>query len=207
MTNRHSSVIRSAKAHGCSAKALAERARLVLLATVLIAFAVPAGATVLVGADLGELSRDAIAIARGHIVAVTPRWTDDRRTIETIVTLEVDEYLKGALGETVQFRVPGGDLGRFRSIVVGAPEFEVDQQVIVFLGARGPSVPYVLGFSQGVYRLVPAADGSSWLVTPPAVLPTATAGNVRIVRGDISRRPLPLDVFEQHVRELAGGAR
>jgi hypothetical protein len=40
--------------------------------------------------------------------------------------------------------------------------------VVVFLGARGPSVPYVVGFSQGVYRLVRSGDGSTWLVTPPA---------------------------------------
>ena len=46
-------------------------------------------------------------------------------------------------------------MGRYRSIFVGAPEFAVDQRVVVFLGARGPSVPYVLGLSQGVYRIVP----------------------------------------------------
>src|SRR5262245_60719845 len=53
------------------------------------AWGVAAGATVIVPADLGELSHDARAIARGRVVAVDGRWTDDRRTIETIVTLEV----------------------------------------------------------------------------------------------------------------------
>jgi hypothetical protein len=178
-----------------------------LLAAWVVAFSVHARATVLVGADLGDLSRDAIAIARGRIAAVTPQWSDDRRTIETLVTLDVDEYLKGALGASVQFRVPGGDLGRLRTLVVGAPEFEVDEQVIVFLGARGPTVPYVLGLNQGVYRLVPVTDRSEWLVMPPAILPSASTGNVRIVRGDTARRALPLDTFERHVRDLAGGAR
>ena len=105
----------------------------------------------------------------------------------------------------MQFRVPGGSLGRFRSIVVGAPQFALDDRVVVFLGARGPSVPYVVGFSQGVYRLVRSGDGSTWLVTPPAMLPAA--GAVTIVRGDPQRRPLPLSDFEQQVRALAGGAR
>jgi hypothetical protein len=103
--------------------------------------AVSARATVVVGADLGELARDARAIARGRVVAVDAQWTADRRTIETLVTLEVESYLKGALGGTVQFLVPGGSLGRFRSIVVGAPEFSVDERVVVFLGAQGPSIP------------------------------------------------------------------
>src|SRR5438445_8232870 len=93
----------------------------------------PASATVLIPADLGELSRDALAIARGRVAALDSQWTDDRRTIETIVTLEVESYLKGRLGATLRFRVPGGELGRFRSVVVGAPAFDVDQRVVVFL--------------------------------------------------------------------------
>jgi len=63
----------------------------------------------------------------------------------------------------------------------------------------GPSIPHVLGLNQGVFRLIRAADG--WIVTPPAALPAA--GSVRIVRGDPSRRPLPLAEFEQRVRALA----
>jgi hypothetical protein len=166
-----------------------------------LAIATPVRATVLIGADVGELARDAIAIVRGHVIAVDPQWTDDHRAIETMVTLEVDGYLKGDLGATVQFRVPGGDVGRYRSIVMGAPQFDVDQRVILFLGARGPSVPYVLGLSQGVFRIV-GDDASGLIVTPPPILPSASSAPVRIVRGDPSRRPLPLAEFESRVRAL-----
>jgi hypothetical protein len=167
--------------------------------------AMPARGTIVVPADLGELSRDAIAIVRGRVAAVDATWTDDRGTIETTVTLEVESYLKGALGQVVRFRVPGGELGRFRSIVVGAPEFAVDQHVVVFLAAHGPTVPHIVGFNQGVYRLV-RTDNAGWVVTPPVNLPSVP-GPVPIVRGDVNRRPLPLADFEQRVRALAGGAR
>ena len=176
------------------------------VAMAVVAFVQAASATVLVPADLGELSRDARAIARGRVAAVEGRWTDDRRAIETIVTLEVESYLKGSLGASLQFRVPGGELGRYRNIVVGAPEFAVDQHVIVFLGATGPMVPYVLGLNQGVYRVVAGADRATWLVTPPAMLP-AMATTVPVVRGDAARKPLALADFEQRVRALAGGGR
>jgi hypothetical protein len=166
----------------------------------------PASATVLVPADLGELSRDALAIARGRVAAVDAQWTEDRGTIETIVTLEVESYLKGSFGSTIHFRVPGGTLGRFRSVVVGAPEFAVDQRVVVFLGAQGPSVPHVLGLSQGVFRLSRAADNSGWLVTSSVFLP-ASAAAVRVVRGDPARPVLALADFEQTVRSLVGGAK
>ncbi len=172
----------------------------------LIVIAPSAHATTLVPADLGELSHDAIAIARGRVVSVDARWTDDRRAIETLVTIDVAGYLKGDLGSTLQFRVPGGQLGRLRSIVVGAPEFTEDEQVVVFLGARGPSIPHLVGFSQGVYRIVRAADNSGWMVTPPAMWPSVT-GTRAIVRGDPLRTPVALVDFEQRVRALAGGAR
>jgi hypothetical protein len=176
----------------------------VLLTCAVASIATAAHATVVVPADLGELSRDARAIALGRVAAVDGRWTEDRRTIETIVTLDVEAYLKGSFGSTVRFRIPGGVLGRYRSIVVGAPELTVDERVIVFLGAAGPMVPYVLGLNQGLYRVVPGGAGS-WLVTPPAVLPTARTA--RIVRGDPARRPLALDDFETRVRALASGGR
>src|SRR3954454_13514148 len=157
----------------------------------LVLFAVPARATVLIPADLGELSRDAVAIARGRVAALDAQRTGDRGTIETIVTLEVESYLKGSLGSTLRFRVPGGELGRFRSIVVGAPEFVVDQRVVVFLGANGPSVPHVLGLNQGVFRMSRSADSAGWIVTSP-VLPPATTASVRVMRGDPSRRAVAL---------------
>src|SRR4051794_3532390 len=172
---------------------------------VLLLLAVPVRATVLIPADLGELSRDALAIARGRVVALDSQWTEDHGTIETIVTLEVESYLKGSLGATLRFRVPGGELGRFRSVVVGAPSFAVDQRLVVFLGARGPSVPYVLGLNQGVFRLARAAAGE-WMVTSPVFGPAA-AGPVRVVRGGPARRSVPLADFEQTVRALAGASK
>jgi hypothetical protein len=179
---------------------MTSRSLSVLCAIVTSVFSVQLGATVLVPADLAELSRDAQVIVRGRIVATTATATGDWRSIETIVTLQTDAFLKGAAGRTVQFRVPGGQLGRYRRIVVGAPELTVGQRVIVFLAPGVAGAPYVLGLSQGVFRLVPGDDG--WTVTPPAVLLSGSAPQP-IVRGDTVRRPMPLEDFEQHVRALA----
>jgi hypothetical protein len=174
----------------------------VCLVTTLMA---SAKATTLVPASVGELARDAGAIVRGRVTDTTVQWTADRRSIETIVTMEAEASLKGSLGASVQFVVPGGALGRYRRIFVGAPEFSVGQRVVVFLGWRGPSFPYLLGLGQGVYR-VEADRDRGWLVTPPAIL-SSPGGTIGIVRGDPARRPMPLVEFEQRVRELAGALR
>jgi hypothetical protein len=161
-----------------------------------------AGATVLIPTDLGDLSREAVAIVRGRVVAVDARWTPGRRGIETLVTVEAEAYLKGALGPLVQVRVPGGRLGRSRNLVVGAPEFAPGQRVVLFLGGRPPALPHIVGLGQGVYRV--SSRDAGWFVTPAAVLPAAaSAGPVRIVRGDPARGSMSLATFEAQVRALA----
>jgi hypothetical protein len=175
-----------------------------VVAAVLVSGAA-ARATVLVASDVASLARDARTIARGRVLSVQARSTDDGRGIETIVTLDVETYLKGALGSTVQFRVPGGELGRYRSVFVGAPQFAVDERVIVFLGARGPAVPHILGLSEGVYRIAWSTAANTWIVASPIALPVAKV--TPIVRGDPARQPMALGDFERRIREFAAGAK
>lgn len=167
----------------------------ILTAVLLAGLVFRASATVIVPADLSELIHDAQWIARGTVVRVDGQWAEGRRTIETVVTLETERYLKGDAGETLQFRVPGGVLGRFRNLVVGAPQFAVGQRVVVFLGANGPRVPHVLGLHQGVYRLGASADGRA-VVLPPPSMPGVSGP---VVRGAADRRPAPLTEFEGRV--------
>src|SRR5258705_13312069 len=112
--------------------------RLLFVFLLSVPFATGTGATTILPADFGDLAREARVVARGRVTAVESRWTESRRGIETLVSLEAEAYLKGELGGTIQFRVPGGLLGRFRSVTVGAPQFVVGRRVIVFLGAQGP---------------------------------------------------------------------
>jgi hypothetical protein len=177
--------------------------RLIASVCAMVAISATAFATSVVPADLGTLARDARAIARGRVVAVEGQWTDGRRTIETIVTLETETYLKGQLGDTLQFRIPGGTLGRYHNIVVGAPRFAVGQRVVVFLGARGPMIPFVLGLHQGVFRIARDEGGQDTVNPPP--LPQGATG--RIIRGQVLRNAKPLAAFEREVRELAEGVR
>jgi len=179
--------------------------RTMFTACAVAALTISLSATTLVPADMDELARDAGAIIRGRVVDTTAQWTADRRAIETVVTLEAEATLKGSLGASVRFVVPGGSLGRFRRIFVGAPQFAVGQHVVVFLGWQAPSYPHLLGLGQGVYR-VTADSARGWLVTPPPIVASGGAAVV-VVRGDPARRPVPLADFEQRVRALGGASR
>lgn len=175
--------------------------RLAALAAALITLAGPAArATTLAPVDLGELVSGATWIVHGRVVAATAQWLDGRRGIETIVTLAVEDALKGTPTESVSFRVPGGLLGRYRSVIPGAPAFAEGDEVIVFLGGTAPSIPHLVGFSQGVYR-VRTADGQR-LVRPG--VPAPARETTRMARG-LARGSAPLAVFEAEVRTLVAG--
>ncbi len=176
------------------------RSRLTILVPVLaILSAPPAGATVLVPADLTELSRGAAWIVRGTVSQVTPQWADGRRRIETVVTLEVAQVLKGDRCVRVSFKVPGGDIGRYRSIMLGAPTFRVGEEVILFLGATAPALPHLLGLGQGVYRIQRDTRTGEGRVISPALFASPDR-DVTVRRGDLSRRTLSLEEFGGQVR-------
>lgn len=178
-----------------------------LAGVLLVLTGLPAAGTVLVPAELSELSRSAALVVRGKVVSTSTRWADGRRRVETIVTVSVEEALKGDVAGTVSFKVPGGDIGRYRSVMVGAPTFRAGEEVVLFLGARPPAMPYLLGLGQGVYRLQRDARSGRASVVSPALF-AGQNGTVKVRRGDLRRRQMSFDEFADAVREaVADGAR
>jgi len=113
----------------------------------------PAFATVLVPADFSTIVNEAGVIVHGRVTGVRSALTGPGRTIESFVTVDVIASLKGDPGGTVTFRVPNGQVGRYRRILVGAPEFAEGEEVVLFLRGRAPAMPTLVGLSQGVYRV------------------------------------------------------
>ena len=168
------------------------------LAALAVLLPVLAHATVQVPVEFGEMVQGSQLVVHGRVVDVRSQQTGDRRSIETIVTVAVAEALKGRPGDTVTFRMPGGDVGRIRRVMVGVPRFSSGDDVIVFLRGAPPAMPTVFGLSQGLYRVARTADGRA--VVAPAILSSPAAGTERVVRGDPARQPLALDAFAREVR-------
>src|SRR6266508_6725101 len=159
------------------------------LCSVLVA-ASTASATVLLPADFADFVAGSPVIVHGRVVNIRSVLAGPRRSIESVVTLDVIESLRGNPGPTVMFRVPNGQVGRYRRILVGAPEFEEGDEVVVFLQARAPAIPTIFGLSQGLDRVVHDASART-LVTPPPMMARGLAAE-RVVRGDPARQPLPI---------------
>ena len=159
-----------------------------------------ASATVLLPADFTTIVTDSPIIVHGRVTDVSSFTTGPQRTIESVVTLTVIDTLKGTAARTMLFRIPNGQVGRYRRIVVGAPEFVEGDEVVVFLQAHAPAIPTIFGLSQGVYRVVRDANAQA-IVTPPPVMARGV-GAERIVRGDPVRQPMPMAAFAREVRAV-----
>jgi hypothetical protein len=160
-------------------------------------------ATVLIPAELGELARDADVVAHGRVISVEARQAEGSRRVERVVTLEVEQSLKGSATELVTFVSPGGELGRYRTVMVGAPEFLVGEEVVVFLRAGRGRAAHVLGLNQGVFRVATLGASGQRLVLSPVVVGAHPTEPVKVERGGKGGRAMPLSDFAQAVRAAA----
>ena len=166
-----------------------------------VSLSVALHATVIVPIEFRELVATAPVIVHGQVVDVRAGWVDGRRAVETFVTVAAADYLKGDLGDRVTFRVPGGQIGRYRTVFVGAPEFKAGDEVVLFLKHAGPSYLYIVGLNQGAFRVVADTRTGRHMVTTPIVMGKGGDESEPIVRGDVTRKPLPIDAFRDAVRQ------
>lgn len=182
--------------------------RSAVLVLSLLCLAPSLSATVLLPAEFREIVAGSQIIVHGRVIDVRPEWMQGRRRIESVVTLQASSFYRGTPAATVTFRVPGGQIGRYKSVTVGAPEFRTGDEAVLFLKSSGPAVPEVFGLNQGVFRVRVDARTGRRLVTQPIVMARSDAPET-VVRGAGTRRPLPLAQFAAQVRLVLqqGGAR
>ncbi len=172
-------------------------AAIVALAVLLPALAT---ATVVIARDFKSLTTDATTILVGRVTALTSQWATDRQGIDTFVSVAVTRYLKGNLGAQVVFRVAGGQIGYMRSVRVGAPVFREGDEVVLFLDANA-AMPRIVGFNQGVYRVMVDRTSGTRMIAAPALIGDVSTPTP-ILRGDPTRKPIPLAEFENRVLKV-----
>ena len=173
----------------------------VSLALAALIVAAPVQAMVTKPADLRTLVRAARAIVHGRVVATDVR-ASDRTRAETRVTIDATAYLKGDLGNRVTFLVPGGTIGRYRTVVSGAPQFAAGDEVVLFLGARAPALPYLVRLGEGVFRVQRDARTGERLVTRHPLVGQSSSWRP-VVRGAPGAAPMPFASFTALVAQLA----
>jgi hypothetical protein len=169
------------------------------LVVALILVSVPSlDATVVLPAQFADVVSGSELIAYGRVTDVRAEWTDGRRRIQTLVTVDVLSWFKGGTGPELTFVVPGGEIGRYRNVLVGAPVFRPGDEAFLFLRRQKGVAPHVFGLNQGVFRVNIDERGVREVISP--LLASSAAEPVTVRRGDPSRRPMPLDAFGARIR-------
>jgi hypothetical protein len=179
------------------------KVRRVAIVVVALAWAGQALATVWIPTDLRQLVAAASVVVYGRVTDVKPGMASGRARIERTVTLVPAEYYKGRLGGEIQFIVPGGQLGRYRTVMIGAPDFAEGEDVVVFLAGDTRTAMHVVALSQGVFRVWPDVATGARLVIASIGGRGARAGVP--ARGGGRWRPEALESFAAEVRRLAAG--
>ncbi len=114
----------------------------------------PAGAA-MVEQTVAELAVSSSDIISGAVTSKESWWNEDKTFIFTTISVQVNELLKGtlAVASTVEVVVPGGEVGEIGLGVEHAAQFEVGEEVIVFLTLSEDGIYEVTAWEQGKYTL------------------------------------------------------
>jgi hypothetical protein len=140
----------------------------VLFALSFLSALVPAShATTVLRMTDAEIVADSRWILEGRVISVSGAWNEDRTQIFTTVEIAVGDVLKGELAEkTVRLRMLGGSADGISMIVVGAPTFRAEEEVVLCLGANLHAMLPVVGLAQGKFSLTAEpSDGTKRVVT------------------------------------------
>lgn len=144
-----------------------------------------------------ELIDRASAIVVGTVVSTEGRRVNGR--IETIVTIDVSERLKGDVGSVVEVIEPGGQVGERWALVTAATHYAAGEKVLVFLGRRSDGAWGSWGMALGKFSFE-TRDGIERLVRTPAADIAAFEASGKSVE-----QPERSPAFIQFIRDTVAG--
>ena len=100
---------------------------------------------------LEQLAARADSILVGKVINITCHQ-EGKGNIYTLVTLSVEQTIKGETGGEVVIRVLGGEVGGLVMMVTDTPSFQVGEKAAVFLD-NGEGILTIVGGFQGKFTI------------------------------------------------------
>jgi len=178
----------------------------------LVAAAAPASATTLRKMDLPELVATADRIVDARAVDSVVYWDADGLQIFTDTTFEVISEAKGQGPATLVVSLLGGRIGEADMQAEGAPIFSIGDEVVLFALDRGDGKNNLVGYTQGVMRVVDeAAPNSTTVKMAVSEVPLGVTYVQSVAGQAVEVRPspmrAPLDTLLTDIRGMIGGTR
>jgi hypothetical protein len=134
------------------------------LAPILVLWACcSAAAATLRQLSTAQMAQSATAIVRATVTGSSADFSGS--TIYTHYKLQVSEVWKGS-GAT-EVMLPGGVANGYRQAFPGVPVLQTGSEYVLFLWtSQKTGIIHLLGFSQGLFNVVPQSDGSIQAIRP-----------------------------------------
>lgn len=168
------------------------------LAALIVASALPAGASTFLAMSPAELTSQSDAVVTGEVIQVESFRDTTGRTVVTQAMIQVDDVVVGDAPTVVMVETFGGTVGDYTVVAHGFPQFDQGDRLLVFLDQQEDGTARVVGYRLGQYRVITNRFGEDIAV------PTLEK-NVRLLtpEGAAAERPRPvkLEVFKRELRE------
>jgi len=121
-------------------------------------------------AKLKQLTTNADIIVTGKISSNKSSWNNNKTRIFTEATLNIDEYLKGNNnGSSVVITYPGGEVNGVGELYTHMPNFEDNENVLVFLKK-----------DEKGYKVFDGEEGKIRIIKDAKTGEAITSSNIRI---------------------------
>jgi hypothetical protein len=122
-----------------------------------------AAAATLQQLSTAQMATSATAIVRARVTGSSADFSGS--TIYTHYKLQVSEVWKGSSAAEVM--LPGGVANGYRQSFPGVPVLQTGSEYVLFLWtSQKTGITHLLGFSQGLFNVVPQSDGSIQATRP-----------------------------------------
>jgi hypothetical protein len=147
-----------------------------------------------------EMTDTSQLVVLGKVTDIRYVWEDaGQRAINTLFTIEVEEYIKGSGSGTVVVRQLGGQIGDFGDHVSGAPQLNFDDEVVLFLQFHNGSW-WIHSIALGVYAVVAQDDGQKYVLNDLRDINLVDEQSHKVDAAD-TYTWMPVDEFIGQVRE------
>lgn len=138
-------------------------------------FAITVVGTTVIVPTLDNMVIGSRLIVKGTVVSLTVQQDNPRLVPFTYTTIKVEEFLKGSLDSRfLTVKEPGGNIGNSGAVIFGIPNFEVGENVVLFLDTWSDGSLRVYNWFLGKYivkdfEIYRSTDLDSKILNPEAL--------------------------------------
>ncbi len=152
-------------------------------------------------ASLEELTRESSLVIQGRVISAESRWEDERRqSIYTVLTIEVEQYVKGSGPKAIQVKQLGGAMEDIALEVSGSPRLGEGDEVLLFLQSFQGAY-WIHSIALGYYQVIREKDGQQYVLNDLRGINLVDASALQKVSPAEAYTFEPLPSFVSRVRQ------